>query len=177
LVANSTPTLPCRRGDCAGLICSGRATTTPCSIDPGMEGVGLAGRRSAAASMTPLPPPRGAKTGSIYSRSARTGICCTSTSAPARNFVDHASDLEVPNSQGRIQAGPNSGRADFTGRFRRGRGEAGLTRNRRSAQGMGPSRAGKHGGRCVGPIPGSPKPHLNGTRLSCVMGRLRLCAI
>lgn len=167
MVANSTPTLPCRRGDCAGLICSGMATTTPCSIDPGMEGVGLPGRRSAAALMTPLPPSRGAKTGSTYLRSARTGICCTSTSAPARNFVDHASDLEVP----------NSGRADFTGRFHRGRGDAGLTRNRRSAQGMGPSRAGKHGGRCVGPIPGSPKPHLNGTRLSCIMGRLRLCAI
>ena len=31
------------------------------------------------------------------------------------------------------------------------------TRNRRSAQGMGPTRAGKHGGRCVGPIPGSPR--------------------
>ncbi|HMI34067.1 MAG TPA: hypothetical protein VK499_08105 [Propionibacteriaceae bacterium] len=35
------------------------------------------------------------------------------------------------------------------------------TRNRRSAQGMGPTRAGKRGtGRCVGPIPGSLKPQL-----------------
>ena len=38
---------------------------------------------------------------------------------------------------------------------------------------MGPTRAGKHGGRCVGPIPGSPRSHLNGTRLLGFPGQLR----
>jgi hypothetical protein len=38
---------------------------------------------------------------------------------------------------------------------------------------MGPARAGKHGGRCVGPIPGSPRSHLNGTRLTSFPGCLR----
>jgi hypothetical protein len=38
---------------------------------------------------------------------------------------------------------------------------------------MGPARAGKHGGRCVWPIPGSPRSHLNGTRPTSFPGCLR----